>query len=100
SGKCVTPHPTAAEPTSTTSASAASARVKEKELRLALVCYTRLYMCHDYKAPGREHYAWETTVAEERARNVHVRDGVSESEFVSVRAARDATLPAPTLLLP
>ena len=61
---------------------------------------TRLYMCHDYKAPGREHYAWETTVAEERARNVHVRDGVSESEFVSVRAARDATLPAPTLLLP
>jgi glyoxylase-like metal-dependent hydrolase (beta-lactamase superfamily II) len=61
---------------------------------------TRLYMCHDYKSPGREHYAWETTVAEERARNVHVRDGVSESEFVSVRAARDATLPAPTLLLP
>jgi glyoxylase-like metal-dependent hydrolase (beta-lactamase superfamily II) len=61
---------------------------------------TRLYMCHDYKAPGREHFAWETTVAEERARNVHVRDGVSESEFVSVRAARDATLPAPTLLLP
>jgi glyoxylase-like metal-dependent hydrolase (beta-lactamase superfamily II) len=61
---------------------------------------TRLYMCHDYKAPGREQYAWETSVAEERARNVHVRDGVSESEFVAVRAARDATLPAPTLLLP
>jgi glyoxylase-like metal-dependent hydrolase (beta-lactamase superfamily II) len=61
---------------------------------------TRLYMCHDYKAPGRDQYAWETTVAEERARNVHIHDGVSESEFVSVRAARDATLPAPTLLLP
>jgi glyoxylase-like metal-dependent hydrolase (beta-lactamase superfamily II) len=61
---------------------------------------TRLYMCHDYKAPGRERYAWETTVAEQRARNVHIHDGVSEAEFVSVRAARDATLPAPTLLLP
>ena len=61
---------------------------------------TRLYMCHDYKAPGRDQYAWETTVAEERARNVHIHDGVSESEFVSLRAARDATLPAPTLLLP
>jgi hypothetical protein len=57
-------------------------------------------MCHDYKAPGRDQYAWETTVAEERARNVHVHDGVSESEFVSVRTARDATLPPPTLLLP
>jgi glyoxylase-like metal-dependent hydrolase (beta-lactamase superfamily II) len=61
---------------------------------------TRLYMCHDYKAPGREHYAWETTVADERARNVHVHDGVGESEFVAMRIARDATLPAPTLLLP
>jgi glyoxylase-like metal-dependent hydrolase (beta-lactamase superfamily II) len=61
---------------------------------------TRLYMCHDYKAPGREHYAWETTVAEERARNVHVHDSVGESEFVAMRVARDATLPAPLLLLP
>jgi glyoxylase-like metal-dependent hydrolase (beta-lactamase superfamily II) len=61
---------------------------------------TRLYMCHDYKAPGREHFAWETTVAEERARNVHVHDGVGESEFVAMRIARDATLPAPMLLLP
>jgi glyoxylase-like metal-dependent hydrolase (beta-lactamase superfamily II) len=45
---------------------------------------TRLFMCHDYKAPGRDRYAWETTVAEERARNVHVRDGVGEDEFVKM----------------
>src|SRR5262249_24825748 len=61
---------------------------------------TRLYMCHDYKAPGREHDAWETTVAEERARNVHVHDGIHESEFAAMRRARDATLGAPMLLLP
>jgi glyoxylase-like metal-dependent hydrolase (beta-lactamase superfamily II) len=61
---------------------------------------TRLFMCHDYKAPGRDQYAWETTVAEQRAKNVHVRDGVSEDEFVAMRAARDATLSAPRLLLP
>jgi hypothetical protein len=57
-------------------------------------------MCHDYKAPGRDHYAWRTTVGEERGGNVHVRDGVSEADFVSMRTARDATLAAPTLLLP
>jgi hypothetical protein len=57
-------------------------------------------MCHDYKAPGREHFAWETTVAEERARNVHVHEGVSEDEFVKMRTARDATLATPLLLLP
>lgn len=67
---------------------------------LALPPHTRLYMCHDYKAPGRDHYAWETTVAEERARNVHVHDGVSESDFVAMRQTRDATLAAPALLLP
>lgn len=61
---------------------------------------TRLFICHDYKAPGRDSYAWETTVAEERDRNVHVRDGVSEEEFVAMREARDATLAAPLLLLP
>jgi glyoxylase-like metal-dependent hydrolase (beta-lactamase superfamily II) len=61
---------------------------------------TRLFMCHDYKAPGRDRYAWETTVAEERARNVHVRDGVGEDEFVKMCQARDATLAAPNLLLP
>ncbi|PZN32896.1 MAG: MBL fold metallo-hydrolase [Proteobacteria bacterium] len=67
---------------------------------LALPPDTRLFMCHDYKAPGRDHYAWETTVAEERAHNVHVGAGVSEQEFVTLRRARDATLPAPVLLLP
>lgn len=59
-----------------------------------------LYVCHDYKTPGREHYAWRTTVAEQRARNVHVRDGVTEAQFVAMRTARDATLAAPALLLP
>jgi glyoxylase-like metal-dependent hydrolase (beta-lactamase superfamily II) len=61
---------------------------------------TRLFMCHDYKAPGRDEYAWETTVAEEREKNVHVGGGVSEEEFVAMRNARDAKLAAPTLLLP
>ena len=61
---------------------------------------TRLFMCHDYKAPGRDTYAWETTVGEERARNVHVHEGVSEDEFVAMRETRDATLAAPLLLLP
>jgi glyoxylase-like metal-dependent hydrolase (beta-lactamase superfamily II) len=67
---------------------------------LSLPPATRLFMCHDYKAPGRDQYAWETTVGEERARNVHVHEGVSEDDFVKMRTARDATLSAPTLLLP
>ena len=61
---------------------------------------TRLFMCHDYKAPGRDSYAFETTVGEQRASNVHVHEGVGEDEFVAMRNARDATLSAPTLLLP
>lgn len=67
---------------------------------LSLPNETRLFMCHDYKAPGRDQYAWETTVGEERARNVHVHEGVSEDDFVKMREARDATLAAPLLLLP
>jgi glyoxylase-like metal-dependent hydrolase (beta-lactamase superfamily II) len=67
---------------------------------LALPPATRLFMCHDYKSPGRDYYAWETTVAEERAHNVHVKDGVSEDEFVALREARDAKLEAPLLLMP
>jgi glyoxylase-like metal-dependent hydrolase (beta-lactamase superfamily II) len=67
---------------------------------LALPPETRLFMCHDYKAPDRDTYAWETTVAEERNKNVHVRDGVTEEEFVAMRSKRDATLAAPRLLLP
>ncbi len=67
---------------------------------LALPPETRLFMCHDYKAPGRDSYAWETTVAEERAKNIHVHDGVDEAAFVTLRTGRDATLAAPVLLLP
>ncbi len=68
---------------------------------MALPKETRLFMCHDYlPKEGRKHYAWETTVAEELERNVHVHAGVSEDEFVKMRTARDATLQAPTLLMP
>ena len=67
---------------------------------MALPEQTRLFMCHDYKAPGRDAFAWETTVGEERARNVHAREGVSEDEFVAMRNKRDEGLAAPRLLLP
>ena len=67
---------------------------------LALPAETRLFMCHDYKTPGRDLYAWETTVGEQRAKNVHVRDGVTEEQFVAMRSQRDATLSPPRLLLP
>jgi glyoxylase-like metal-dependent hydrolase (beta-lactamase superfamily II) len=67
---------------------------------LSLPPETRLFMCHDYKAPGRDTYAWETTVAAERANNVHVRDGVTEDAFVAQRTARDKTLAMPVLILP
>jgi glyoxylase-like metal-dependent hydrolase (beta-lactamase superfamily II) len=67
---------------------------------LALPGHTRLWMCHDYKAPGRDHYAWQSTVAEQRAHNPHVKDGTTEDEFVAFRTKRDATLSAPALLLP
>ncbi len=67
---------------------------------LGLPPETRLFMCHDYKAPGRDHYAWETTVADERAKNLHVHDGVSEDEFVRLRESRDRTLEMPVLILP
>lgn len=67
---------------------------------LSLPEETRLFMCHDYKAPGRDTYAWETTVGAEREANVHVGKGTSEDEFVSMRTARDAKLEAPRLLLP
>ena len=66
---------------------------------LALPAETRLFMCHDYPPKGREP-RWETTVAEERASNIHLRDGVSEDEFIAMRTARDRTLEMPTLILP
>ena len=61
---------------------------------------TRMFMCHDYKAPEREEYLNETTVAAERQHNIHVREGISADEFVAMRTARDATLSMPTLILP
>lgn len=66
----------------------------------ALPDTTRLFMCHDYKAPGREHFLYQTSVGEERAHNVHVHEGISEDEFVAMRQARDATLGMPALILP
>lgn len=78
------------------------ARLLYRSIRriLALPPQTRLFLCHDYKAPGRDSYVWETTVAEQRKGNVHIHDGVTEEAFVSMRSARDATLTAPSLLLP
>jgi hypothetical protein len=61
---------------------------------------TRIFLCHDYKAPGRDSFAFETTVGEEKRGNIHVGHGVSEGDFVSMRTARDATLAMPRLLLP
>ena len=60
----------------------------------------RLFMCHDYKAPGRDEYAWETTVGLQRDGNVHVHDGISEDEFVTMRTERDKTLAMPALIMP
>jgi glyoxylase-like metal-dependent hydrolase (beta-lactamase superfamily II) len=67
---------------------------------LSLPPQTRLFMCHDYKAPGRDHFAWETTVEQERLHNRHVHDGVTEDEFVQMREERDRTLATPRLLIP
>jgi glyoxylase-like metal-dependent hydrolase (beta-lactamase superfamily II) len=67
---------------------------------LSLPPQTRLFMCHDYGAPGRPQFAWESTVEEERRANVHVRLGTDEDSFVLMRTRRDATLEMPTLLLP
>ncbi len=66
----------------------------------ALPDETRLFMCHDYKAPGRDEYAWETTVGEEKAKNIHVGGGKTEDEFVKMRTERDAQLAMPVLILP
>ena len=66
---------------------------------LALPPATRLFMCHDYPPAGREP-RWETTVAAQRAANIHLRDGITEDQFVALRTGRDATLEMPTLILP
>ena len=61
---------------------------------------TRLFMCHDYKAPGREEYIWETTVAEQKANNVHIHQGITEEAFCKMRTSKDATLAMPRLIWP
>lgn len=67
---------------------------------LALPERTRLFLCHDYKAPGRDTFEYETSVAEQLSANVHVHEGVSEEAFVEMRTERDATLGMPTLIIP
>ena len=61
---------------------------------------TRIYVGHDYKAPGRDEYRWQSSVAEQKAGNVHVQSGIGEAEFVAFREGRDAELGMPTLILP
>lgn len=77
------------------------ARVLYRSIKklLSLRSETRLFMCHDYQPDGRE-VEYETTVAAERANNIHVHDGISEDQFVAMREARDATLDMPVLILP
>lgn len=79
-----------------------NARALYRSIRrlLSLPSDTRLWLCHDYKPPGRDEHAWMTTVAEQRAANVHVHDGVSENEFTVLRNGRDKLLPMPVLILP
>ena len=67
---------------------------------LSLPDDTRLFMCHDYKAPGRDVYAWETTVAEQRDNNIHINQAVSREQFIKMREGRDAQLGMPKLILP
>jgi glyoxylase-like metal-dependent hydrolase (beta-lactamase superfamily II) len=78
------------------------ARVLFRSIRrlMQLPGETRVFLCHDYKATGRDKFVWETTIAEQKANNVHAHDGVSEDEFVAMREARDATLGMPRLILP
>ena len=66
----------------------------------ALPDETRVFLCHDYKAPGRDDYAWETTIGEEKRSNKHVKQGTSREDFVKMRTERDATLSMPKLILP
>jgi glyoxylase-like metal-dependent hydrolase (beta-lactamase superfamily II) len=66
----------------------------------ALPPETRLFLCHDYLPAGRTHYRWETTVAEQKAHNIQVHEGISEDEFAKIRNQRDATLRMPALIIP
>lgn len=66
----------------------------------ALPDATRMFLCHDYKAPGRDEFVWETTVGAQKRSNIHVKVGTSRDEFIAMRTARDATLDMPKLILP
>ena len=66
----------------------------------ALPGQTRVFLCHDYKAPGRDEFVWETTIAEEKANNIHVKEGTSREAFIKMRTERDAKLAMPKLILP
>ncbi|CAM4306018.1 MBL fold metallo-hydrolase [Bordetella muralis] len=78
----------------------AAALYRSIQRLLALPDATRVFVCHDYKAPGRDVYAWETTIADQRASNIHVHAGIDEQTFVAMREKRDATLSMPKLILP
>ncbi len=67
---------------------------------LTLPDSTRIFVGHDYKAPGREHYAWETTVGEQKKKNIHIKSGKSKEDFVKLRDERDAKLAMPKLIVP
>ena len=67
---------------------------------LSLPDATRIFVGHDYKAPGREHYAWETTVGEQKKKNIHIKSGKSKEDFVKLRDERDAKLAMPKLIVP
>jgi len=79
-----------------------NARTLYRSIRrlLSLPPETRMFLCHDYKAPGRDVFAWETSIADQRARNVHIHDGIGEDDFVRMRETRDAGLEMPALILP
>lgn len=61
---------------------------------------TRAFMCHDYKAAGRDEFAWESTISEQKEKNIHVNRSINEREFIEMRTVRDAKLSMPKLLLP
>jgi glyoxylase-like metal-dependent hydrolase (beta-lactamase superfamily II) len=67
---------------------------------LTLPAGTRIFLCHDYKAPGRDVFQWETTIEEQRASNIHIHDGITEQDFVAFRDQRDSQLGMPKLILP
>ena len=79
-----------------------NARILFRSIRrlLALPAQTRVFLCHDYKAPNRDVFAWESSIGAQREHNVHVHDGVDEDAFVAMRQKRDATLGMPRLILP